>query len=246
MPGTGSLGPHAPPPTHVFTAYSRDDCLACSVGVGECGLIRCVHTLAARRRVGGALGREVAPTADRGSVHAGEVGGLLAVDSESFGDEYARDHTVVVATSAAHESGQVEVGVGDLCVEVREAQWRGVCVVLCIVVLRVRLCRCADLRVCMGCTVHRVMLDVRRPVVRGYSPAGPDVHDQAVDACQQGQGRHDGDGHGHQAVHDPWSLARNAWPALPATLTVLEIASIAKWYRLPASSRRRRTRWLAE
>ena len=73
----------------------------CSVGVDERGLIGGVRTLAVCRHVGGALGGEVAPPADRGPVHAGEVGGLLAVDSEAFGDEHACDHTVVVAESSS-------------------------------------------------------------------------------------------------------------------------------------------------
>ena len=89
----------------------------CSVSVDEGGLIGCVHTHSVCRHPGGALGREVAPPADRGPVHASEVGGLLAVDSETFGDEHTRDHTVIVAQSAAtaHQSGQLKVGVGDLC-----------------------------------------------------------------------------------------------------------------------------------
>lgn len=53
-------------------------------------------------------------SADRGPVHASEVGGLLAVDSKPFGDEHTRDCAVIVAKSAAtaHQSGQLEVGVG--------------------------------------------------------------------------------------------------------------------------------------
>lgn len=69
----------------------------CSVSVDERRLIRCVHPLAVRQLVRAAFGREVAPPADRGPVHAGEVGGLLAVDLESFDDEHARDNTVIVA-----------------------------------------------------------------------------------------------------------------------------------------------------
>ena len=85
-----------------------------SVRVDERGLIRCVRTLTVRRHVSRALGREVAPAADRGPVHASEVGGLLAVDSKPFGDEHTRDCAVIVAKSAAtaHQSGQLEVGVG--------------------------------------------------------------------------------------------------------------------------------------
>lgn len=76
-----------------------------------------------------------------------------------------------------------------MCVEVCKAQVRGVCVALHIVGLHVQLRRCADLRVCMGRTVHGVVLDVQRPVVRGYSPAGPDVHDKPMNARQQDKGR---------------------------------------------------------